>query len=342
MTGVAAALGAAWASFVWPMAWQASVLGLVALGLQRVLGRWSTTAGLMVAGAGLLKFAVPPYVRVPFALADRVAAGLFVAPDERLAAAVASLAVLHLAGAVAALALVAVRARGVRRWRLDGEPVSDGGLLDAYRHAASALGWAPGRALPRLLWGAAVDSPVAIGVWRPAVLVPRGFERLPRGVAGLALAHELAHHRRHDLAVEWGLVLLTAAWWWHPVVHGLARAVRALREQRADGDVVGSGLADAGEYCAALLAVARSEQRPLALAAGTGAGHPLKARMRRLLDLSPPSRRVRRAAVAAAWVFVITALPAATGRWRPPSGPVRQVTVEQHVIKDSIVVVDIR
>lgn len=84
-----------------------------------------------------------------------------------------------------------------------------------------------------------VDGPLAFGVLRRFIAVPRGFARdyQPRE-RDLALAHEAAHHARGDLIANWGLLLVLAAHWWNPVAWLAIRAFRDDQEYATDAHVL--------------------------------------------------------------------------------------------------------
>ncbi len=76
-----------------------------------------------------------------------------------------------------------------------------------------------------LLESDAVKSPVAFGLVRPRLLVPAGIAaRLDDEQVTDVLFHELAHVRRHDIAVNWLAATLRALHWFNPVIwYGLSR-----------------------------------------------------------------------------------------------------------------------
>ena len=91
----------------------------------------------------------------------------------------------------------------------------------------------------RLLLTDAVSTPALVGVFRPAVLLP------PHIVDGLTsdelddvLAHELTHLRHHDVAANWLLVLLTAAYWFNPLVWLAVHRLKTDREAARDADAI--------------------------------------------------------------------------------------------------------
>ncbi|MGE3273976.1 MAG: M56 family metallopeptidase [Vicinamibacterales bacterium] len=320
--------GSVWGSVVWPGAWQAAIVGLLAWGLSGWLGRWSPSAGLVAAAAGLIKFVMPGVVQSPVAFVDAAArqAPTPLAGSGPLMAAVAAL---HVGGALLGVAALVIRSRRLRRLGDEASPAPRAWQATC-EALAEELAWPSRRGLPALRVSRATASPMAFGVLRPVILLPEG---LTTADARTAIAHELAHHRHHDLRVEWGLALLTACWWWHPVAWLLARRVRGLREQRADGAVVDAGIASAGEYCEALVRIARGSTTPT-LAAGVG--HPLARRVRRLLERPAPSRRRRVLLLAAAWAFLLTGAPHAA-RWTPLPGRAASHAADQSIVVQRLV-----
>ncbi len=87
------------------------------------------------------------------------------------------------------------------------------------------------------------DSPVSAGWWRPVVLLPAAVvARMPAELLEALLAHELAHIRRHDYAVNLLQSAVEAILFYHPVVWWLSHRIRVERELVADdlaADVLG-------------------------------------------------------------------------------------------------------
>ena len=137
-----------------------------------------------------------------------------------------------------------------------------------------------------LLESCLAETPVVIGLLRPAILVPAG---LLTGIAAdqleAILMHELAHIRRHDYAVNVMQSLTEGLLFYHPAVWWLSGVVRAERENCCD-DAVVALRGDAAGYAAALAALEtrRSVGEP-ALAANGGN---LMRRIRRLLEPEKP------------------------------------------------------
>ena len=162
-----------------------------------------------------------------------------------------------------------------------------------------------------------VATPTVIGWLRPIVLLPvAAFAGLtPRQVEAI-LAHELAHIRRHDFAINILQTLAETVLFYHPAVWWMSARIRTEREHCCDDVAVGiSG--DATEYAAALteLAAWSLSHTPLAMAATRG---PLLSRVRRLLRLPESDRRPGRTlAVAVVLLCVVVGMLGAILKAQP-------------------------
>lgn len=133
-----------------------------------------------------------------------------------------------------------------------------------------------------------VDVPTVVGWLKPVVLMPVS------AIAGLAphqldaiLAHELAHIRRHDYAVNLLQTLVETLLFYHPAVWWVSRRVRAERENCCDdlavalcGDPIAyaNALADLETLRSSVPSFGRLERTVLAATGGS-----LVRRVRRLL-----------------------------------------------------------
>ena len=136
----------------------------------------------------------------------------------------------------------------------------------------------------RVAQSATVRVPSVVGWLQPIILVPASaLSGLSPAQLDAVLAHELAHIRRHDFAVN---ALQTAAdvlLFYHPPCWWLSRRIRAEREHCCD-DIAVAVCGDRLAYAAALADLEALRQQPaLALAATDG---PLLRRVRRII--TPP------------------------------------------------------
>ncbi len=120
-------------------------------------------------------------------------------------------------------------------------------------------------------------SPMVWGVGRaPRLLLPAELlARLDDGSRQTLLAHELAHLRRRDQRVRLFELLVTALFWWHPVVWLARRELREAEEQCCDAWVLWALPRHAKTYALALVETVEflSEARPALPPAASGVGH---------------------------------------------------------------------
>ena len=91
----------------------------------------------------------------------------------------------------------------------------------------------------RLVETPAATSPVAFGVLDKVVALPPGFMAWhDRAARDLALEHELAHHRGHDLLANFATQPLFALHWFNPLAWAGWRAMRRDQEAACDARVV--------------------------------------------------------------------------------------------------------
>lgn len=83
-----------------------------------------------------------------------------------------------------------------------------------------------------------VSQPAVTGLLRPALLLPADALEWSDGQLRMIMLHELAHVRRRDIAVNWGLVAVRALHWWNPVFWLATFRFHSLREQACDAFVI--------------------------------------------------------------------------------------------------------
>jgi beta-lactamase regulating signal transducer with metallopeptidase domain len=91
----------------------------------------------------------------------------------------------------------------------------------------------------RLVETPAVESPVAFGVRHAVVALPPRFMAMEdRAARDLAIAHELEHHRGHDLLANFAAQALLALHWFNPLAWFGWRAMRRDQEAACDARVL--------------------------------------------------------------------------------------------------------
>jgi beta-lactamase regulating signal transducer with metallopeptidase domain/Skp family chaperone for outer membrane proteins len=128
-------------------------------------------------------------------------------------------------------------------------PVDDERLQAALAQVASTFSLSKPL---RVVESSHVNSPVAAGILRTAIVLPRGLlDRVSRDELRAILLHEGAHVIRGDHLTLWLERLLAAGFWFHPLVHLLNRRLDRAREEVCDNYVLQS--VDAASYGEALL-----------------------------------------------------------------------------------------
>ena len=134
-----------------------------------------------------------------------------------------------------------------------------------------------------------VKTPVVVGYFRPAVLLPLCVVTgLPEAQLELILAHELAHIRRHDYLVNLLQTLVETLFFYHPAVWWLSRQIRNERENCCD-DVAMATVGSRADYGRALLAIEELRATSTALSLASHGGS-LLARIRRIAGCEPAPR----------------------------------------------------
>jgi hypothetical protein len=140
----------------------------------------------------------------------------------------------------------------------------------------------------RVLACARVTAPMVFGLLKPVVLIPAGLVvGLPPAQLKTLLAHELAHIRRWDPAMNLVQALIETLLFYHPAAWWVSRLVREDRERCTD-DLVLQVCADRSGYARALASLAGASHLP-ALATGAASGA-LVERIRRILGQPASSR----------------------------------------------------
>jgi beta-lactamase regulating signal transducer with metallopeptidase domain len=147
-----------------------------------------------------------------------------------------------------------------------------------------------------------LSQPVAIGLWRPTVLIPSRCDELRDTEVRMLMLHELAHILRRDIAVNWGITLLRTVYWWNPVFWFAAARFRTCSEQACDAFAIRhAGSPEAPrEYGELLLMFADRKLPRLPLSAsflGRASWmrtHSLKCRLRALKSGRIPQGRIRK------------------------------------------------
>jgi beta-lactamase regulating signal transducer with metallopeptidase domain len=217
------------------------------------------------------------------------------------------IALVWILGTIATLALAALRISRFRRVLRQARP-ADSGVQDQVVELCKRLGL--GR--PPSVW--MIDAPLMPMVWavgcHPQLIVPRKlWKTLSQRQRSLLLAHELAHLCRGDHFVRLFELVVTALFWWLPVVWWARYALRDAEEECCDAWVVWAFPEEVRTYAETLLDTvdflnpSRSSE-PL-LACGFGGTQHLRRRLTMIMLGTTPRRLGKGSALLA---FALSAL----------------------------------
>lgn len=187
---------------------------------------------------------------------------------------------------------LALNFRATTRFRNDGTLLSDGDPVDILRDLEQRMGL---RKRTRLLIHNSLSQPAALGIFRPAILLPASaLTGLDTSQLEAILAHELAHIRRYDYFFNFLQCLVEALFFFNPFVWFLGRTVRFERETCCDQLAVRT-LGSTYDYGRALLhAVEVFQAQPAVLLSNLGADNSNDFRERFLRLIQPGSGRLLR------------------------------------------------
>ena len=147
---------------------------------------------------------------------------------------------------------------------------------------------------PTVWWVAGKLSPLVWSLsWRPRLILPRElWKALDDHQRATLIIHELAHLRRGDHLIRFLELVVTALYWWHPVLWWARRALRDVEEQCCDAWVVWA-LPDAAKSYADTLLETLDFLNPCdlaepLLASGFGKVHHLRKRLTMIMTGTTP------------------------------------------------------
>ena len=145
---------------------------------------------------------------------------------------------LWLAGLIASLSGLVLDYRSRRRWLADARCVTSGLWADI---AAELERNGLVRRPIRILVSPRIPVPVTWGFIRPAVAIPLSAQTWPADRIRIALLHEVAHARRGDQTTQLFARIITAFYWFHPMVWHAFRCLRLEQEKACDDFVLNAG-----------------------------------------------------------------------------------------------------
>ena len=178
-------------------------------------------------------------------------------------------------GFIASLAIFAVRQLNFRRSLGQMQPQSDGSWM----------------------CGSLQSGPMAIGLFQPKILIPEEFcNRFNPQQQAMALAHERIHIQRGDLWANALANLVSAVFWFHPLVHFAQRKFRCDQELACDARVLREFPQQRRTYADALLC-APTGGRPSSVTACPWSSHQFMTERLKMIQRNPSSNFVRQTGV---------------------------------------------
>jgi beta-lactamase regulating signal transducer with metallopeptidase domain len=177
------------------------------------------------------------------------------------------------------------------------------------------------------------EHPTLLVTWGlawPKVILPRAARGWPEDRVRVVIAHELAHIRRRDWAVQMAAELLRSVYWFNPLLWIACRQLRQESEQACDDAVLNLGI-EGSDYATHLLELARAfghHRRTWLPAPAIVRPSSLERRIRAMLNArinrNPITRSASLATIAA--VLAVTVSVAAAQTFATLSGTVFDAT----------------
>jgi bla regulator protein blaR1 len=195
-----------------------------------------------------------------------------------------------IAGAVTTLAVSIARIRRFQRLLREARPADDD-TQEWVDELAASLGV---ERSPSVWWITGKLSPMIWSLgWRPRLILPtelwKGLDKHQRDTL---IIHELAHLRRGDHHLRFFELLVTALYWWHPVLWWARQALRDVEEQCCDAWVVWALPDAARSYAETLLETLdflnQSDLAEPLLASGFGKVQHLRKRLTMIMSGTTP------------------------------------------------------
>jgi bla regulator protein blaR1 len=147
---------------------------------------------------------------------------------------------------------------------------------------------------PTVWWVGGKVSPLVWSLsWRPRLIIPIDlWKSLDDHQRATLVIHELAHLRRGDHLLRFFELIVTALYWWHPMLWWARHSLRDVEEQCCDAWVVWAYPEAAKAYAETLLETLdflnHSEPREPLLASGFGKVHHLRKRLTMIMNGTTP------------------------------------------------------
>jgi bla regulator protein blaR1 len=193
----------------------------------------------------------------------------------------------------------------------------NGDDAEAVARIAAALGL---KRLPSIRVSGEIETPLVAGLPRAIVLIPASaIATLSPHERAMAIGHELAHVRRHDLLLAWVPAIAERLFFFHPLARLASREYAAERESACDALVLDTLDVAPHDYGRMLVRLGIAAANPVFTMGGSP---PTVSSLRRRLDMlhDAPSTRPSRAILALVTLIAVAAvLPLRLVAATPPS-----------------------
>jgi beta-lactamase regulating signal transducer with metallopeptidase domain len=194
------------------------------------------------------------------------------------------IAAIWFAGVVAGVARLAVAYRRTRR-------IIAGAADTGVEHLEELAARLQVGAVPAIKRSTEIAVPQVVGAWRPTVLLPAD-PPLSDDDLRLAIAHELMHVRRHDVALGWIPAVAERIFFFHPLVGIAVREYLTAREAACDAAVIDALDLEPADYGRMLIRFGIAGATPVFAAGGASASaSSLRRRLIMLQQASPRGSR---------------------------------------------------
>ena len=171
---------------------------------------------------------------------------------------------------------------------------------------------------PKILIHARVQTPMAVGFLRPAVLLPH--ENYPEQELRFILRHELTHIKQRDIWLRLLLLAANALHWFNPLVYRMRHTACADMEFVCDNLVLaGDTFEQRRAYSETILSSIKTKnnRRRSLTTQIYGGVHAMKKRIRNILEPVPPCRGIGAASVILLCTVFLGSLIACTSHTLP-------------------------
>jgi len=161
--------------------------------------------------------------------------------------------------------------------------IKDNRLDNILRQAQKTFAF---NSLPEICTSESVKSPMALGIIRPLVVLPQRFyNELSYTEIKAILFHELSHIYHRDQATGVLQRIVTALYWWNPMVHAMSTDFSKTREEISDNHAIMENSSREYAECLVNLAERATSVRWLPFSQGLAIPHlPLKKRISQILS----------------------------------------------------------